>query len=102
MAETAGEMKALFNEFQQQLGAMVNQARIASSEAREEGVKARAALGELVRVATVIVAGQREAVHILRKDWQLHVAENSRAAGKRSHARSEHRSPAAYSRGSRA
>src|ERR1700730_16916399 len=81
MAETAGEMKALFCEFRQQLGAMVNQARIASSEAREEGEQAHAALGELVRVATVIVAGQREAVHVLRKDWQLHVAENSRAAG---------------------
>lgn len=26
MAETAGEMKALFNEFREQLGAMVNQA----------------------------------------------------------------------------
>jgi hypothetical protein len=81
MAEIVGEMKALFSEFRQQLGTMVNQARIASSEAREEGVKARASLGELVRVATVIVAGQREAVHVLRKDWQLHVAENSRAAG---------------------
>jgi hypothetical protein len=81
MAETVGEMKALFNEFRLQLGAMVNQARIASSEAREEGVKARAALEELVRAATVIVAGQREAVAVLRRDWQLHVAENSRAAG---------------------
>jgi hypothetical protein len=81
MAETAGEMKALFNEFRQQLGAMVNQARIANSEAREEGVRARAALDELVRHAMATAEGQRRALAELRGSWQLQVAENSKAAG---------------------
>lgn len=82
MAETAGEMKALFNEFREQLGAMVNQARIASSEAREEGVKARRALEDLVRQARATADVQRQALAELRENWQLQVAENSRAAGK--------------------
>ena len=81
MAETAGEMKALFAEFRQQLGTMVNQARIASSEAREEGVKARAALDELVRQAKATAEGQRQALTELRDSWRLHMAENSKAAG---------------------
>ena len=81
MAETVGEMKALFNEFRQQLGVMVNQARIANSEAREEGVKAREALGELVRQARATSENQRQALTELRDRWQLQVAENSRAAG---------------------
>jgi hypothetical protein len=81
MAETAGEMKALFNEFRQQLGAMVNQARIASSEAREEGVRVRAALEELARQAKATAEAQRRALAELRDGWRLHVAENSKGAG---------------------
>jgi hypothetical protein len=61
---------------------MVNQARIAISEAREEGVRARAALEELGRQANATAEAQRQALAELHESWQLQVAQNSRAAGK--------------------
>ncbi|MGH8275168.1 MAG: hypothetical protein ACRETG_06520 [Steroidobacteraceae bacterium] len=80
-AETVGAMKELFAEFERRLGEVVAAQRLASSEARNEGVKARAALEELARQARAIAEAQRQAIAELRGGWQLHVAENSKAAG---------------------
>jgi len=80
-AQTVGEMKALFREFENRLGEVVSGQRLASSESRNEAAKARAALEELTRQANALVDGQRRALDEVRQGWRLHVAENSRAAG---------------------
>ena len=80
-AETVGAMQELFQEFQRQLGEGVAAQRLASSEARSEGTKARTALADLARQARATANAQRQALDELRSGWQLHVAENSKAAG---------------------
>jgi hypothetical protein len=80
-AETIGEMKALFNEFQKRLGEVVNEERISASEARNEAVRARVALGELVRQAKATADAQHRALEEVRNGWRLHVATDSKAAG---------------------
>jgi len=80
-AQTVGEMKALFREFESRLGEVVSAQRLASSESRNEAAKARAALEELTRQAGALVDAQRTTLGELRQGWRLHVAENSRAAG---------------------
>jgi len=82
LAEALGAMKDLFREFEARLGEVVSAQRLASSEARNEATKARAALEELVRAAKTLVEAQRQALTELRQGWQLHVAENSKAAGR--------------------
>jgi len=78
---TLAAMKELFGEFQKRLGEVVAAQRLASSEARSEGAKARAALEEISRQARAIAEAQRQAIAELRGEWRLHVAENSKAAG---------------------
>jgi len=78
---TLAAMKELFDEFQKRLGEVVAAQRLASSEARSEGAKARAALEEISRQARAIAEAQRQAIAELRGEWRLHVAENSKAAG---------------------
>lgn len=80
-AEVLGAMKALFQEFERHLGEVVSAQRLASSEARTEATKARAALEDIARQARATAEAQRQAVAELRSGWQLHVAENSKAAG---------------------
>jgi hypothetical protein len=46
-----------------------------------KGPKGRASLEALVQTAQGIAGTQRQAVQQLRRGWQLHVVENSRAAG---------------------
>ena len=81
-AETVGAMKELFKEFERRLGEVVSAQRLASSEARSESVKAQALLGELSRAAQASANAQRQALTELREGWRLHVAENSKAAGR--------------------
>jgi len=80
-AQTVGEMKALFREFENRLGEVVSAHRLATSESRNEAAKARAALEELTRQANALVDGQRRALDEVRQGWRLYVAENSREAG---------------------
>lgn len=80
-AQTVGEMKALFGEFEARLGEVVSAQRLASSEARNEAAKARAALEELARQAKAMVDAQGRTLEEVRQGWRFHVAENSRAAG---------------------
>ena len=81
-AETVGAMKELFKEFERRLGEVVSAQRLASSEVRSEGAKAQALLGELSRAARATANDQRYALTELRDSWRLHVAENSKAAGR--------------------
>lgn len=80
-AETVGEMKALFREFQDRLGEVMGAQRLASTEARNEAATARGVLENLARAAQTIVDLQRQAVKELCEGWQLHVREDSRVAG---------------------
>jgi hypothetical protein len=80
-AETLGAMKELFEEFAKRLGEVVSMQRLAASEARNEGAKARAALEQIARYAEDTATYQRQAIAELRSGWQMHVAENSKAAG---------------------
>jgi hypothetical protein len=80
-AETLGAMKELFAEFERRLGQVVSTQRLTASEAREEGAKVRATLEKLARSAQETADNQRQAVHELRAGWQMHVSENSKAAG---------------------
>jgi hypothetical protein len=80
-AETVGAMKELFTEFERRLGEVVAAQRLVASEARDEGIKARAALETIARQARFLTEAQRQAIEELRGGWQMHVAENSKAAG---------------------
>lgn len=81
-AETLGAMKDLFKEFERRLAEVVGAQRLASSEASNEGAKARATLQALVQAAVNVGVVQKQVVQELRDGWQMHVAENSKAAGK--------------------
>src|SRR5579871_867395 len=80
-AETVGAMKELFQEFERALGEVVAAQRVASSQAQEAGVKARLALEAIARQGQSLAEAQGAALAELRRSWQWHVAENSRAAG---------------------
>jgi hypothetical protein len=80
-AEVLGAMKELLQEFERRLNEVVGVQRLASSEARSENAKARTALEALARQARATTEAQHQAVAELRAGWQMHVAENSMAAG---------------------
>ena len=80
-AETLGAMKELFAEFERRLGEVVGMQRLAASEARNEGTKVRGTLEKIARSAQDTADSQRQAIAELRAGWQMHVAENSKAAG---------------------
>jgi hypothetical protein len=60
----------LFGEFERRLGEVVAAQRLASSEARDEGVKARAALEAIARAARAMAETQRQAIAELRGEWR--------------------------------
>jgi len=68
-AETLGAMKELFEEFAKRLGEVVSMQRLAASEARNEGAKARAALEQIARYAEDTATYQRQAIAELRSGW---------------------------------
>ncbi len=80
-AETLGAMKDLYAEFEKRLGEVVGMQRLAASEARNEGAKVRTTLEKIARSAQETADSQRQAVAELRAGWNMHVAENSKAAG---------------------
>jgi hypothetical protein len=74
-------MKELFAEFERRLGEVVSTHRLAASEAGDEGAKVRATLQKIARSAQDTADSQHQAIVELRAGWQMHVAENSKAAG---------------------
>ena len=80
-AEIVGAMKDLFKEFENRLGELVSAQRIASSEARAEGVQVTQDLHELGRSARSLVGEQRDLVARIERDWQLRIDANAKRAG---------------------
>jgi hypothetical protein len=80
-AEIVGAMKDLFKEFERHLGEVVSTQRMASSEARAEGVQVTKDLHDLGRTARILVGEQRDLVARLERDWQLRIDTNAKRAG---------------------
>ena len=80
-AEIVGAMKDLFKEFENRLGELVSAQRIASSEARAEGVQVTKDLHDLGRSARILVGEQRDLVARIERDWQLRIDTNAQRAG---------------------
>jgi hypothetical protein len=81
-AEIAGVAKELFKAFEDRLGEVMATQRLASKEASEALAETRRELRELLNHAKQAGEAMRAAQEELRQKWQLHVAENSKAAGR--------------------
>ncbi|HVA41014.1 MAG TPA: hypothetical protein VNF49_10140 [Candidatus Binataceae bacterium] len=80
-AEIAGVAKELFAAFEARLGEVMAQQRLAGQEANHALAETRRVLAELLRHAQQSSEALRAAQEELRGTWQLHVAENAKAAG---------------------
>jgi hypothetical protein len=80
-AEIVGAMKDLFREFESRLGEVVSAQRMASSEARAEGMQVTKDLHELRTSARTLVNEQRDLVARIERDWQLRIDTNAQRAG---------------------
>jgi len=80
-AEIVGVAKELFRAFEVQLGEVMATQRLASKEANEALAETRKSLRGLLQHAKEAGEVARAAQEELRRGWQLHVAENSKAAG---------------------
>ncbi|MGH8227243.1 MAG: hypothetical protein ACREU3_04940 [Steroidobacteraceae bacterium] len=81
-AEIAGVAKELFKAFEDQLGEVMATQRLASKEANEALAQTRRELRELLNQARQAGEAMRATQEELRRNWQMHVAENSKAAGR--------------------
>ncbi len=80
-AEIVGVTKELFKAFEDQLAEVMASQRLATREANEALAETRKNLRGLLQHARESVEVARAAQEELRRGWQLHVAENSKAAG---------------------
>ncbi len=80
-AELVGTAKELFKAFESQLGEVMANQRLASKEANEALAETHKTLSGLLQHARNAGEIARSAQEELRRGWQLHVAENSKAAG---------------------
>lgn len=81
-AEIAGAAKELFKAFEDQLGEVMASQRLAAREASEALAETRSALTKLLQHAKQASETMRSMQEELRGNWQMHVAENSKAAGR--------------------
>lgn len=80
--EIAGAAKELFNAFEARLGEVMANQRLAAREASEALAETRGALMKLLSQAREGSETVRAMQDELRRNWQMHVAENSKAAGR--------------------
>lgn len=80
-AEIVGAAKELFKAFESRLAEVMASQRLASHETNEAMAETRKTLMGLLQHARDISDMARAAQEDLRRGWQLHVAENSKAAG---------------------
>jgi hypothetical protein len=80
--DIAGVAKELFNAFEARLGEVMATQRLAAREASEALAETRSALGKLLSQAREGSEALRAAQEELKRNWQMHVAENSKAAGR--------------------
>jgi hypothetical protein len=81
-AEIAGVAKELFKAFEDRLGEVMATQRLAANEANESLAETRRELRELLNHARQASEAMRATQEELRRNWQMHVAENSKAAGR--------------------
>lgn len=81
-AEIAGAAKELFKAFEDSLAEVMATQRLATREAGEALAEARSTLAKLQQQAKEGSEAMRTMQEELRRNWQMHIAENSKAAGR--------------------
>ncbi|HXS29091.1 MAG TPA: hypothetical protein VN730_15640 [Steroidobacteraceae bacterium] len=81
-AEVAGLAKEIFRAFESQLGEVMATQRLAAREASEALADTQIKLSKLLFEARQASDAMRAMQHELSRNWQMHVAENSKAAGR--------------------